>query len=291
MLRSTVIGFAAVLFLAFAAPASASTTAASSSSAASTNQCKVLAADLTREAPGTTSFSGTATAALDEGCAAYVATSSTPSVLDIEFLRGVPGTAVTVGTVKTTSGVGGDLTDLAMTSTGVLYGIDYTSDLWTINTGTGTASNEHPLGAVVNGLVVGAYGQLFASGNGILLIINPANGQLDSSFSTSYTSSGDLAINSKGTLYMTATGAGSDQLVTFNLKKETEEAAKYGIGWPEVYGLVSSYGTLYGATVAGNVLTIKPKTGKGLAVHVGGNVSPVAMGPSVNGMTTPPNHP
>jgi hypothetical protein len=47
------------------------------------------------------------------------------------------------------------------------------------------------------------------------------------------------------------------------------------------YGLVSSYGTLFGATDGGDLLTINQSTGVGTVIATGG--------PSVNGMASPPN--
>jgi hypothetical protein len=291
-LRLAILGVAALTLLAFATPASAHTVPDSAAKANKvTNQCTDLATMLHHDTPNTQPFSATAAAALDDGCAAYVATSSTPSELEIEFLQGVPGTSVPIGTVRTQYGVGVNLTDLALASDGTLYGIDFTSTLWTISTGTAVATSIRSLGEVVNGLVVGAYGQLIASGNGIDLIVNPKTGLWDGWFYTDYNSSGDLAVNSKGTLFMTATSTPeSDRLVAYNGKTGVEDPTKDEIGWPNVYGLVSSDGTLYGATLAGNLLTINPKTGKGTLVHTGAKGSPVAIGPSINGMTTPPNH-
>jgi hypothetical protein len=219
---------------------------------------------------------------LQQGCVAYVVTSSAPSVLDLEFIRGPDvGQVIVIGPVTGT--VGGDsLTDIAMSASGTLYGSDY-SDLYTINPTTGAATLVGPTGTSdLNGLVVGPTGTIYGSGyiDDDLYTIDPTTGAATVVGPTSFSSSGDLAFADNGTLYMTALDGPTDGLVAVN--PSTGAGTLVGaIGHSHVYGLASSYGTLFGATEGGDLLTINPTTGAGTVIATGG--------PSANGMASPPN--
>jgi hypothetical protein len=247
-----------------------------------TNQCQKLDGQLTALKPGTQSFDWTAITALQAGCVAYVATSSTPSSLDLEFLRGPNiGTAIVIGSVTTPAGPV-TLTDIALTSSGTLYGIDFGSDFYRINPGTGAATEIGAVGSAVNGLVVGPNGVIYASGAGELVRINPMTGTGTVVGTNAFTSSGDLAFTPSGTLFLTATGSPNDVLV--NVNPHTGAGTEIGsTGEPQVYGLVSSNGTLFGQTSSGSLLKINPGTGASTVLATGG--------PLANGMTTLPSQP
>ncbi len=87
-----------------------------------TNLCSVLDGALATASPGTQAFHNLAGQALTHGCVAYVANARTTS-LELELIRGPnAGTAITIGST------GVILTDLALTSSGTLYGIDFGDD-------------------------------------------------------------------------------------------------------------------------------------------------------------------
>jgi len=272
------IGATALLTLVVATPASAGPSPATKAN--KTKQCSKLDLKLAAKAPGSRAFRKVAKKALSDGCVAYVSTSSSTSELELEFVRGPnTGQAISIGAVAT--GIGGvSLTDLAMTSSGTLYGIDDTSDLYSINPNTGLATLVASLGSFVNGLIVGPTGTMYASGGSDLFRIDPITGTETLVGSTGFSSSGDLAFAQDGALYMTAQDTPDDSLVT--LDPATFAGTFVGnIGQPNVYGLVSSYGTLFGATDGGDLLTINQSTGVGTVSATGG--------PSVNGMASPPN--
>ena len=152
--------------------------------------------------------------ALTDGCAAYAEDGT--SNLYLVFLRGpLTGTSVTIGPITTLPGTV-SLSDLAVSASGTLYGIDFGSDLYRIDPATGDATDIGPTGYAVNGLVVSPTGTIYASGNDCLITIDPTTGAGTLVGSPQYTSSGDLAFDASGDLYMTAIGTSSgDQLVQF----------------------------------------------------------------------------
>ena len=271
--RWLVAGMVATLCLAASA-------AASGSPATRTNACTGLDGALTAKSPGTRAFHSLARQALGHGCAAYVSTAS-PATLGLEFLRGPEtGTTVVIGPT------GVQLTDLALTPSGTLYGIDFDS-FYRVDPDTAQSTLIGPVGATVNGLVVGPRGTIYASTRevGQLLTINPLTGAGTLVGNSGFLSAGDLAFAQDGTLYMTArlsTDALPSLLAT--LDPATGAGTLVGpIGQDNVFGLVSSYGTLFGMTSDGDLLTIDPSTGAGTVVATGG--------PSIFGATSLPSAP
>jgi hypothetical protein len=189
-----------------------------------TERCTTLDPDLETRLPGTPALEKAASEALTDGCVAYVATSSSPSMLDLEFIRGpLAGTAISIGPVTSTTG-GVTLTDLALTAAGTLYGVDFGSagvdagsGLYTIDPNTARATRVGSMNSVVNGLVIGPTGTIYASGGSELFTIDPTSGAGRNVGATGYSSSGDLAFAYGGTLYMTASAGGSsDSLASVN---------------------------------------------------------------------------
>lgn len=247
-------------------------------SSMATNGCSSLDGSLAAQPPGTKAFSTLTGETLSHGCTAYVATgpNPSPSVLDLEFIRGpLTGGVITIGST------GVDLTDIALTASGTLYGVSFT-DFYTIDPSTGVATDVGSIGSPgVNALVVGPTGTIYAADyvTGNLLTINPGSGAGTVVGETGFSSSGDLAFGSNGNLYMTA-DAPSDVLVTVNPTTGTGTPVG-SIGDSFVYGLVSSYGQLFGTDTSGNLLTINASTGAGSIVSSGG--------PFSYGMASPPN--
>jgi hypothetical protein len=65
-------------------------------------------------------------------------------------------TSPMLGQVITIGPIGADLTDIALAPSGQLYGINRSSDLYTVNQGTGAATLVGPVGHGLVGLVVPA---------------------------------------------------------------------------------------------------------------------------------------
>ena len=143
-----------------------------------------------------------------------------PAEPRVAFLRGsLTGTVINIGPLRTAS-ASVDLTDVALASSGTLYGVDFGSDLYRVNTADARATLIGPLGDAVNGLVVSPGGTLYASGGYELYTVNVTSGSGTYVGTTGYASSGDLAFAPDGTLLMSAEpslGGPNDSLVKLNL--------------------------------------------------------------------------
>jgi hypothetical protein len=235
---------------------------------AKTHGCSSLDGSLAAEKPGTEAFHRVAWQALRHGCAAYVSTAD--GTLGLEFIRGpLAGTSIVIGPE------GVVMTDIALSSSGTLYGDSYGA-FYTLNVDTGQATLVGPLGLawLANALVVGPTGTVYGSGRsgptpGVLVTIDPTTGAGTEVGSSTFASSGDIAFAHDGTLYMTSPGGTGDALVSVD--PTTGAVTSIGpTGFSSVYGLLSSYGTLFGLTAAGQLLTIDPATGAGTAIAGGG---------------------
>jgi hypothetical protein len=164
--------------------------------------------------------------------------------------------------------------DIAMYD-GVLYGIDNTSTLYSINTTTGAATSIGAIGHVVNALTFSPTGVLYAAGSDTLYTINKATGAATTiglgtvGGGTAYTSSGDLEFFG-GVLYLTSsTGGSGGNNALYKINAATGQATDIGsIGFTNVYGLAQQNGILYGfvdsgATGAQSILKINTTTGAG----------------------------
>jgi hypothetical protein len=261
---------------------------------AATKACNTLDPKIWSASPGSSTFASDVKQALADGCGAYVSSDipegdTSPSALYLEFLRGPKtgcsgqcvGAAAGIAYVYTSSGTPVQVTDLALTSSGVLYAVDYTSDFYRVNTTTGIATMIGPVNDFVNGLVVGPTGTVYASGNEALYRINVSTGAGTFIGTNSFDSSGDLAFAACGCMYMTASGSPDDDLVDVN--PSNGAATPVGsTGQASVYGLVSSYGTLFATTLGGYLLKINPATGSATALSYNGLAA--------SGMASPPNH-
>jgi hypothetical protein len=243
-----------------------------------TNACLGVDGGLAAKSPATQAFHSLARQALKHGCVAYVATAS-PATLGLEFVRGPEtGTTIIIGST------GVQLTDIALTSSGTLYGIDF-DNFYRVDPDTGQSTLIGAVGAVVNGLVVGPTGTIYAAAREVdqLRTIDPTTGASTLVGNTGFLSAGDLAFAPDGTLYMTArrsTVALPSLLV--GLDPATGAGTLVGsIGQQNVFGLVSSYGTFFGMTSGGQLLTIDLSTGAGTVVSTDG--------PSVFGASSLPD--
>ena len=156
------------------------------------------------------------------------------------------------------SGVG-TFVDIAQDPTsGNLYGITGGS-LFSINSANGAGTLIGLTGAGANGLTFDSAGTLYASGSS-LYTINLGTGAGTVIGGIGFSSSGDIAFDSSGNLYMSATGG--DRLVSLNTT--TGAGTLIGnIGFGGVYGLNYTNSTLYGFTSGGTTIGINTTTGLG----------------------------
>jgi hypothetical protein len=223
---------------------------------------------LTESLTRTKQFRGLVETSLANGCAAYV---NDPTTLYLEFIRG-PHT----GETKQIGSTNAELFDIALSSTGVLYGVDSSGVFYTVNRETGAATvRGSGVGYFTNGLVLSSTGAIYGSGYERLLTIDPTTGAGSLlGQDTGFDSSGDLAYTPSGRLYMTGSG---DDLVSLNPK--TGAGKLVGpIGRRDVYGLCDSFGTLYGVNLGGELLTISASTGAATTIAKGG---PEALGMTI----------
>ena len=239
--------------------------------------------------PGTSTFYTNSQPAIADGCAVYVDT-VVPDVgtdLRLEFIRGVnTGTAIPIGVNLLPTGGPVVLSDIAMTSGGLLYGIDLGGFFYDVDPVTGHVTPVNSVSnmtAEPNALVVGPTGTVFANqtfGGGYLDSVDPATGVATLIGTPSAASSGDLAFLTGGTLYMSIND-GADALATVNPTNGVTTTVG-SIGFTSVYGLVGSFGQLFGFTTAGQLLLINPLTGAGTQIASGG--------PDVFGAASPPQN-
>jgi hypothetical protein len=241
--------------------------AAASAFAGSQTVCSSLNPSLAGATVGTATFDSLVQESLNDGCVADVEDSSNPSKLYVEFIRGpLTGHAIAIGST------GARLLDIGLTPSGQLYGVDRTSWFYTVNQDTGAATAVGPVGYFVNGLVVSSTGIVYGSGNSQLLTINPATGAgTPIGTGIGFTSSGDLAFDANGNLYMSARDTQrTDSLVSIDPTTGVRADDLGQIGKPNVLGLGFSFGTLFGVDVQGDLLTINPATGAGTVIATGG---------------------
>jgi hypothetical protein len=236
--------------------------------------CTSLDGSLASSVTGSAQFNGLVSESLADGCVAYVNDATT---LYLEFIRG-PLT----GQTKTIGYTGVTLFDIAVTSSGELYGVDDSSSLFRVDVDTAAAASVGSTGYFLNGLVVAPSGSVYGSGNESLVTINPTSGAATTLAADSgFSSSGDLAFTSENELYMTSEyTAASDNLVSIDPKTGVGKLVG-AIGKPYVYGLSASFGALFGVDMDGELLSINPATGVGTPLATGG--------PHALGMATPPS--
>jgi PEP-CTERM motif len=148
---------------------------------------------------------------------------------------------------------------------GTLYGVSGTNSFFSINTSTAVATPIGTTGAFINGLGFNSSGTLFGSGNNGLYTINLGTGAASLVGNTGFSSSGDVAFDSSGNLFMTSTTPSADSLISLN--PTTGAGTLLGaIGFPGVFGLNFVGPTLYGFTNSGQTISINPVTGSGAFV-------------------------
>jgi hypothetical protein len=190
---------------------------------------------------------------------------------------------------------GDQMTDLAVTPDGRVYGISF-STLYSVNKTTGKATRIGDVpGSSNNGLTFLPDGNLLASDSaGDLKRINPATGAVTDlgTFGNGLSSAGDLVAVANGTLYgVSATtaggGDGSGNNVLLRIDPATGHATVVGpIGYGNVWGLAYVNSTILGFTTGGQILRIDPQTGAGSVLATrgvvwwGAGMSPLVVGSS-----------
>lgn len=168
--------------------------------------------------------------------------------------------ATNTSTYLGNSGVGAMLDIAQDPTTSSLYGVTGGGSLYSLSTTNGSASFIGGSGAFINGLTFDSSGTLFGSGGGALFTVNLGTGAASTVGFTGFSSSGDIAFDSLGNLFLSATGG--DRLVSVN--STTGVGSLIGsIGYGNVYGLNFWGSTLYGFTSFGDTITIDTTTGAG----------------------------
>ncbi len=167
---------------------------------------------------------------------------------------------------------GDQMTDIAVTPDGRLYGISFTS-LYSISKTTAKATFIADVpGSSNNGLTFLPGGDLLAADSaGDLKRINPATGAVTQigNFNQSLSSSGDLAAIANGTMFGVSTtnaggGDASGNNVLLRINTGTGAATPVGpIGFGWVWGLAYVNAKVIGFTTAGQIIEIDPQTGAG----------------------------
>lgn len=204
-------------------------------------------------------------------------TSAAP-VLTIDDASGRLGTVdLATGTVTAIGSTGRTFTDIAYSSTGILYGVTF-SQLFTIDPTNAATTLIGNLGVgSMNSLVFGQDGTLYGAGGTGFYTVNPATGAATLVGSTGFGSAGDLAFNG-GRLFLAST---SGQLVEIDVATGSGTAiGNMGFGG-SVYGLATaSDGVLYGVSGT-QIFSVNTTTGAGTLVrNYGGGFLGAAYGTS-----------
>jgi hypothetical protein len=170
---------------------------------------------------------------------------------------------------------GDQMTDIAVTPQGQLYGISFT-DLYSVDKNTGKAAHIAAVpGMANNSLTFLPNGTLLAAdGNGDVKIIDPQNGNVMAvgNYGNGLVASGDVVAVRDGTMYgvsSTTKGGGDASANNILLRVDTGNgtATPVGpIGFGVVWGLAYSNAKVIAFTDEGNILQIDPQTGAGKLV-------------------------
>lgn len=124
-----------------------------------------------------------------------------------------------------------------------------------------------------NGLAIDAGGTAYMTWSDELYTVNLRTGQatllgqLGGDTNGTYFSSGDCVVNKDNSLYMTSSHTATDTLVRINAQTHTGTSVG-DTGFVGVYGLTSAWGTMFGLTGEGELISIDPQTGAGTLLHI-----------------------
>jgi hypothetical protein len=154
-------------------------------------------------------------------------------------------------------------TDIAKSSTGKLYGVNFQS-LYKINRSSGTVTYIGSLGVSnINALAFGPNNRLYAAGdsNFYRINLNTGKAQLIATISDFY-SSGDIVYDrTRKQFFATSSTFGKDFLYSIKLGGKATEIGN--IRFRDVFALAFKGKTLTGYTDARQEIAISIKTGKG----------------------------
>jgi hypothetical protein len=166
------------------------------------------------------------------------------------------------GKVSPIGELGTQLTDIALSQSGTLYGLSYTA-LYEIDVSNGNASFVTPVSAQSMVAMDVAPDGTFYTGSQALYVIDPQAGVLKkvASYPQGYTASGDLAFLG-GRLLASASqqGSATDMLVELDINGAPAKLLG-DMGYDCVWGLAAFGDTLYGLTCNGHVLSVNTQTG------------------------------
>lgn len=164
---------------------------------------------------------------------------------------------------STLIGNSGVMFDIALNPlSNILYGVSSTGSLFSINQTNASTALVGSTGASINGLTFGADGTLYGSGGNGLYSINLSNGSASIIGTGGYISSGDIAFDNMGNLYLSSTTGVGDSLWTLDTNTGAGTLLNQ-TGFSNVYGLNYSNNILYGFTLAGQTITLNTSTGVG----------------------------
>jgi hypothetical protein len=198
----------------------------------------------------------------------------------VSFLGDASGNLFTVdpttGATSLIGNMGATMTDLALSPTGDLYGITFTS-LYAINQSNAASTFIGSLGALsnANAAAFNGAGTLYIRGFGQsnLYSVHLGTGLATNLGATGVgNSSGDLAWNpSTGRLWGTSSSGGGDLLVDIDIAAPSSSTVIGPTGFGSVFGLDYSDATnLYGFTSAGQTLLLDQTTGAGTVINING---------------------
>ena len=165
---------------------------------------------------------------------------------------------------------------------GELYGITGYRRLYRIDQHSGSAAFIGTASSFINALAFNNQGQLFGTGYGSLFEVSIFNGASTLLGYGNYHSSGDLAFDNLGQLFLTSKG---DQLMQIDTTSGSGSLIG-NIGYDGVYGLTFENQQLFGFTSDGRTLAIDRDSGVGTQVASNGFVAYGATARSIPEPTT-----
>jgi hypothetical protein len=171
--------------------------------------------------------------------------------------------------LSTLIGQTGTMHDIALDpTTNILYGVLGGTALYAIDPNTAATSFIGHTNAIINGLTFDSNGTLYGSGGNNLFSLSLSTGFAALIGSGAYNSSGDIAFDNMGNLYLSSTTSNTglgDSLWLLNVS--TGGGTMLGVtGYEAVYGLNFLDNTLYGFTSSGTTISLNTLTGAGTFV-------------------------
>ena len=196
--------------------------------------------------------------------AAPDASGQTLYVHDTTFLGNIGRVDVTTGNVELIGSAGTQVTDIAFSPDGVLFGTSF-NRLFTIDRNTASISDIGAHGIPgANSLVFGTNGVLYASSGttSSLYEIDPTTAASTNLGDIGFTSAGDLAFNGDGFFLSSSSG----ELVSVDLANDAAGTSIGQFGFSSVFGLASAEnGVLFGVS-GSSIFSVDTETGQGTLV-------------------------